>query len=115
MQKLAPGHYLVAEDGGAIRKYWSLLPWLAHARDSIAGGRGRLVEMMDETIRMDEISDVPVGFLLSGGVDSTAAVFCREETDNRDNVHDRVRRQEFEDERAYARLAAETYGTSTTR
>jgi len=59
------------------------------------------------------ISDVPVGVLLSGGVDSTGVLrYAAEETSN--PIHTFTMGftgEEFADERPYARLAAQRYGT----
>ena len=112
--KLPPGHYLVAENGGyEIREYWSLLPWFGNSNGiRLRDAEDRLVGLMRETIRIHEISDVPIGFLLSGGVDSTATLsFSREEMDNRLKTFTiGFGGQEFEDERVYARIAAKRYG-----
>jgi asparagine synthase (glutamine-hydrolysing) len=59
------------------------------------------------------ISDVPVGVLLSGGVDSTGVLrYAVEQTDK--PIHTFTigfEGQEFADERPYARLASQKYGT----
>ena len=112
--KLPPGHYLIAENGGYdIREYWNLLPWFGNSNGiRLREAEDRLVGLMRETIRIHEISDVPIGFLLSGGVDSTATLsFSREEMDNRLKAFTiGFGGQEFEDERVYARIAAKKYG-----
>ena len=112
--KLPPGHYLIAENGGYdIREYWNLLPWFGNSNGiRLREAEDRLVGLMRETIRIHEISDVPIGFLLSGGVDSTATLsFSREEMDNRLKTFTiGFGGQEFEDERVYARIAAKRYG-----
>jgi asparagine synthase (glutamine-hydrolysing) len=59
------------------------------------------------------ISDVPVGVLLSGGVDSTAILSCAvQETSKIDTFTIGFGGQEFADERPYARLAADRFGTT---
>jgi len=60
------------------------------------------------------ISDVPVGFLLSGGVDSTALLSCAvNETDKRISTFTiGFAGADFADERPYARLAAKRFGTN---
>ena len=60
---------------------------------------------------MHMISDVPVGFLLSGGVDSTAVLsLAAGKTDNPLSSYTLVSARGITDERPYARLAAKTYG-----
>ena len=73
VRKLDPGHYLVMEDGRVkVSRYWDLKftapEWNGHFRDSVEA----LQEMLKQTVRDHMISDVPVGVLLSGGVDSSA-------------------------------------------
>jgi len=74
VRKLPPAHYLWVKDGNiSIRKYWEL-SYEATNRDSettiIDEFRKRLQECVDTHL----MSDVPIGALLSGGVDSTATV-----------------------------------------
>ena len=59
------------------------------------------------------ISDVPVGFLLSGGVDSTALLSCAvNETNKRISTFTiGFGGNDFADERPYAQLAAQRFGT----
>ena len=75
VKKLLPGHYiLVTADGNiAIEKYWALGPphmW----RGSLAEARTELDMHLDDAIRLQMRSDVPVGIFLSGGLDSSALV-----------------------------------------
>lgn len=60
------------------------------------------------------ISDVPVGFLLSGGVDSTVVLDCAVEgaTNKISTFTVGFENAAFEDERVYARLAAQRYNTN---
>ena len=77
IKKLAPGHYLVVKDGRvSCKEYWDL-----RFDDPVSWGRideaaDALWELLKVTVREHMISDVPVGFLLSGGVDSTALLSC---------------------------------------
>jgi asparagine synthase (glutamine-hydrolysing) len=112
--KLEPGNYLFAKNGNIkIKQYWDLHYRLAEHWDSIDSAAEELYGLMERTVEEHMISDVPVGFLLSGGVDSTAVLSCAAKTRSRklstftvgfDNAS-------FEDERVYARLAASRYGT----
>ena len=115
IHKLAPASYLVVRNGKAqVHQYWHL---------SFAGGKGtprgleaakhNLLELLDETVRLHMISDVPVGFLLSGGVDSTALLSFAVGATHRQISSFTVGFSEpgIDDERPYARLAAQTFGT----
>jgi asparagine synthase (glutamine-hydrolysing) len=75
VKRLLPGHYMMVENGKInIKKWWSL---------SDAAERNRKPEnfdvvswyknTFDDSIRLRKISDVPVGILLSGGLDSGSA------------------------------------------
>jgi asparagine synthase (glutamine-hydrolysing) len=81
IRKLLPGHLLVFENGMvSTRKYWDL------PERSTAGRRrsdpeivARFSELLQESVRLRLMSDVPLGVFLSGGIDSSAiaAVMAR--------------------------------------
>ncbi len=75
VNKLPPGHFLVAEHGRALRveRYWrpvfangSTLPYEEAAE--------MLRARIDEAVAVQMVSDVPLGAFLSGGVDSASIV-----------------------------------------
>jgi asparagine synthase (glutamine-hydrolysing) len=112
--KLAPGHYLLVKNGQTvIRQYWDL----QFAEPSDAGnhqnGETDLLSLLNETVKLHMIADVPVGVLLSGGVDSTGilslAVNATEKKISTFTVG--FSGSEVADERPYARLAADKFGT----
>ena len=73
--KLEPAHLLIAGRGGALEpeRYWDVRFEPDRAR-SEAYFVERLRELLDESVRLHLVSDVPVGAFLSGGVDSSAVV-----------------------------------------
>jgi asparagine synthase (glutamine-hydrolysing) len=113
IRKLDPGHYLIARKGKyEIKQYWDLR-YQPRQWGSFDEAAEQLYELTKRTVREHMISDVPVGFLLSGGVDSTVVLSCAAtETDKKistftvgfDNA-------QFEDERVYARLAAKRFNS----
>jgi len=114
IKKLLPGHYLLVKNGRCIDKeYWDL---------SFSGKKSNLthkdveretIEVIRQSVRDHMISDVPVGFLLSGGVDSTALLsFAVEETDKDISTFTIGFKSDlFADERQYAIIAAKKFGT----
>ena len=114
IRKLPPGHYLISEDGKfQLHQYWDL-SFTGETRNwRLNDTTVKLVDLLRETVRSHMISDVPVGVLLSGGVDSTGLLsFCAEETNKKVKTFTiGFGGEQFADERTYARLAAQRYGT----
>src|SRR5208282_2802408 len=112
--KLAPGHYLLFKDGKAeIRQYWDLEFFKPSERPSLKDAENELSNLLAETVELHMIADVPVGVLLSGGVDSTAVLSCAAERTDKEISSFTVgfSDPDIADERPYARLAAETCGS----
>lgn len=114
VRKLLPGHHLVAERGQiAIRQYWDLRftrdRWDRSFEESVE----ELHQLLKTTVRDHMIADVPVGVLLSGGVDSSAVLsFAVQETEKKVSTYTvGFEGDQVVDERPYARLAAQRFGT----
>jgi asparagine synthase (glutamine-hydrolysing) len=75
IRKLLPGHLLVYEQGRVTtRQYWDV-PVGAAAEPPAPNGREwvrRFRELLEESVRLRLMSDVPLGMFLSGGLDSSA-------------------------------------------
>lgn len=114
IRRLLPGHYATVERGRlAVTQYWDLRFGTATRPASFPDAVDRLKDLLSSTIRQHMISDVPVGVLLSGGVDSTG-VLSRAAQETTKPIHTFTigfSGERFEDERAYARLAADRFGT----
>ena len=75
VRKLPPGHVLVVEDGRlALRRYWQLVLGDVRPATALNEAAEEFGALFRETVRRHLVSDVPVGALLSGGVDSSAVV-----------------------------------------
>ncbi len=114
IQKLAPGHSLLMRDGKPVmRQYWDLSFTEPSRNTSLKDAETELLSLLAKTVELHMIADVPVGVLLSGGVDSTAVLsLAVNGTDkNISSFTVGFSGGEVADERPYARLAAETYGT----
>jgi asparagine synthase (glutamine-hydrolysing) len=110
VEKLQPGHVLVAE-GGCVRvePYWSLEP----RREELDDGEWleRVQETVGGAVRRRLVSDVPLGALLSGGIDSSIVVAEMAKAVGSVRTFTIGFGDERYDERAYARSVAERYGT----
>lgn len=75
VHKLPPGHRLLARRDGTLSTapYWDIHFTAGDERplDTLAG---ELAERLDQAVRSQLISDVPLGAFLSGGVDSSGVV-----------------------------------------
>ncbi len=76
VSKLLPGHQLVVEDGNhEIQRYWEYPPPIVGSprlgEHEYAEG---LLEVLEEAVRLRLMSDVPLGAMLSGGLDSSLIV-----------------------------------------
>jgi asparagine synthase (glutamine-hydrolysing) len=112
VRKLEPGSHLVVQNGRAkVTQYWDL-KFTVQPR-KVADAESELLELLEEAVRMHMIADVPVGFLLSGGVDSTAMLgMAAGKTDFPLSSYTLgFSAPGIVDERPYARLAAERYGS----
>jgi len=109
--KLAPGTWMLFKDGKTeVRQYWDLQFDVTGQTQRDA--ENELLSLLDESVGLHMISDVPVGFLLSGGVDSTAMLNFAVGKNDRPLSSFTIGFSDPEvvDERPYARLAAERYG-----
>jgi asparagine synthase (glutamine-hydrolysing) len=113
IHKLQPGHYIVARQGELkIRQYWDLHFSTEPEHPNQKQAEEQLVNLLEESVRLHMISDVPVGFLLSGGLDSTAMLSLAAGKSDQPISSYTIGFSEpgIEDERPYARLAASRYG-----
>lgn len=114
IRKVPQASYMVfGLDGrSSTNPYWRL-PAPTDARSRPIGAlKEELVHHLDEAVRLRMISDVPVGAFLSGGVDSSAVVAFMARHSSRPVKTFCIGFDEREfDEREYARLVADRYGT----
>ena len=71
IEKLRPAHYLLVENGQLKTAcYWE--PKLSNDKLSEQEAVEKLTELLERSIKLRLISDVPLGVFLSGGIDSSA-------------------------------------------
>src|SRR5271166_1401132 len=75
VRKLAPGSYAIVKDGHfEIRHYWDISFSKPAEGPSPKRAEKQLLDLLAEAVEQHMIADVPVGVLLSGGMDSTAVL-----------------------------------------
>jgi asparagine synthase (glutamine-hydrolysing) len=112
MRKLPPAHYLTVKDGRLeVRRYWSLryAPKHAAREEDLAD---ELLGLLEESVRLRMVSDVPLGALLSGGLDSSLVVaLMRRLTSGTVRTFSIGFDHPDYDELAYARQVADRFAT----
>ena len=111
--QLLPGHYLIFENSRfTIHKYWEINLESPLSNKTEAEISREIREVLDETVRIHMVSDVTIGALLSGGLDSSVIVGLMSRNSNRKIETFSVVFEEKEyDEREYSRCVAEHFGT----
>jgi asparagine synthase (glutamine-hydrolysing) len=113
VRKLPPGHFMVVQDGRvSIKQYWDLQFTRERWNRSFDEIVVELHELLAGTVRDHMIADVPVGVLLSGGVDSSAVLsFAVQGTAKKVKAFTiGFGDTNVVDERPYARLVARQFG-----
>jgi asparagine synthase (glutamine-hydrolysing) len=112
VSKLPPGHILTYQDGQvSVRRYWHLRFEEGKPQPRAYYVR-RLRELLTAAVERRLMSDVPLGAFLSGGMDSSVVVGTMSRL-----MSEPVKtfsigfEQESYDERPYARLIAQKFGT----
>jgi asparagine synthase (glutamine-hydrolysing) len=113
IHKLPPGHLLEYSAGQVkIRQYWDVPEFGTNGAASEEECLEELDRRLAEAVRIRLISDVPLGALLSGGVDSSivVALMVRASTSQVKTFSIGFGHRDF-DESGYARIVAERLGT----
>ena len=113
IHKLEPGHLLLAsaEAGVQVRRYWAPRFEPDYAKPEshfVEGVRG----LLEESVKLRLVSDVPLGAFLSGGLDSSAVVANMARLMDQPVKTFSIGFSESDfDELPYARMVAERFGT----
>ena len=115
IRRLLPGEAAIYSREGLKKWRWWKLPESPPCQDNNA--ESRLMELLDDSVRMRLISDVPLGAFLSGGIDSSLVVGLMSR-----HAEGRVKTYQVAfdeppgyDETPYAELASRRYETAHTR
>lgn len=115
VNKLPPGHFLIVEDSDAhLERYWDLRLDKSEplATKTLTDCTAELRQILHDAVKMELIADVPVGVLLSGGIDSSAVAAMMTRASNRPVPSFSIAFDDPSfDESAHARLVAQHLGT----
>ncbi len=113
VHKLRPAHRLIFENGEwRTEAYWRLNYEGERLKIGEDEAAVELYDRLREAVRMRLVSDVPLGVLLSGGIDSsTIAALACEEAEGRVKTFSIAFDEKSFDESSYARLVAVHLGT----
>jgi asparagine synthase (glutamine-hydrolysing) len=116
ISKLPPATILTVEDGHVEeRRYWRIPHTTEHGVSEQAWIE-RIRERLNEAVRMQMVSDVPIGAFLSGGIDSSAVVgLMASHSDRPIRTYaigfEGAAAEQYYNELPYARRVAELFGT----
>ena len=114
IHKLPPGHVLEYRQGHVeVKQYWDVPAYGTYKGSSEEDCLEELEHRLAEAVRIRLISDVPLGALLSGGVDSSivVALMARASSAPVKTFSIGFRAERF-NEAEYARLVAARFGTT---
>tara|TARA_B100001750_G_C15514060_1_gene605681 strand:- start:208 stop:2103 length:1896 start_codon:yes stop_codon:yes gene_type:complete len=114
VKKLPPGHLLIADckdKSVRLKKYWEL-DYLPKQIISFKEAKDALIIKLKDAVKIRMTSDVPIGALLSGGVDSSVIVGLMSEISNNPVHTFSIGFDDKEyDESQYAQQIADRFGT----
>jgi len=113
INKLPAAHHLTLEDGRVeVQRYWQLSYQTRQPAPTVADAAAQLQELLQDSVQMRLVSDVPLGVLLSGGIDSSmvTALAVRASSETVKTFSIAFAEGSF-DESQYARRVAQYLGT----
>ncbi len=113
ISKLPAAHIMTVDSGEVnIRRYWDQTFEKQDAKPSIESAASDLRDLLSDAVRMRLVADVPLGILLSGGIDSsTVAAFAVQHATERVKTFSIGFEEDSFDESKYARQVAKHLDT----
>ncbi|MEP6945884.1 MAG: asparagine synthase (glutamine-hydrolyzing) [Acidobacteriota bacterium] len=113
ISKLPAAHLLIVENGVVkTRRYWNQTFEKNSNASSIETAASELKDLLSDAVRMRLVADVPLGILLSGGIDSsTVAAFAVQHATERVKTFSIGFEEDSFDESKYARMVAKHLNT----
>ncbi len=110
---LPPGHSLTWEKGSIrVTRYWDLASDGSRALAPPAKNDfDELTAVLDESVRMQMVSDVPLGVFLSGGIDSSSLAAILSRGGAKIHTFSIVFHESDYSEAEYSRMVAQRFGT----
>lgn len=112
--KLEPAHYVefdVSEYKYKKKQYWQI-EYKINNNISFDETLEELISLLKKSIKDQMISDVPVGFFLSGGIDSSTVVALASEFSESLNTYSIGFENDSRDETKYAEIVSSKFGTN---
>lgn len=111
--EVPPGHWMTIHksSGTTLKRFWEV-SYVADPSIDLPGAVRRAGELIDQAVERQLVADVPVGVMLSGGLDSSAivAMMARHTTEPIHTFSIGFPDASF-DERPHARIVAEAFNT----
>lgn len=111
IKKLSPGHILECKEGEiSVKKYWDLK--FSHNKKELSYYSDQTFNLLKNSVEKRLISEVPIGAILSGGIDSSSVVGLMSGLLDRPIKTFSIGfEEESYNELKYARLIADHFGT----
>jgi asparagine synthase (glutamine-hydrolysing) len=120
VKKLQPGNFLLINKSGIEQKEYYKIPFYSDEEIQNNGvsyddAQKKISELLDDSVKMRLISDVPLGAFLSGGVDSSIIVaLASKYTDKLKTFSIGYKDEPLFDETRFAKLVSDKYKTEHT-
>jgi asparagine synthase (glutamine-hydrolysing) len=112
IEKVLPGHWLEWRDGKLRSEAYWQLPEGQPGRHTLESAREELDSLLQQSVREELVSDVPLGVWLSGGIDSSTILhYAASASSSRLKTFSISFRGRSFDETEYVQQAAAQYGT----